>query len=402
MQFSDLWHSPALRVTAAFCVAGLGFAAGNILLAYELPPTEYALVALIVALLQVGASVASMGIDGVVNRREVDPTPRLLARVLSTSAVVGVAMAAVSHAVYGLEGWFLAAVFLGTFGGGANTVAGAKYQSMQRFRGSLLLTQSQNYVLALAGLLTLVLGITHGAFPGFLIALGYFVSAAIGWACLFRLEKSSHPVELRFDWAEALAFVGVSVAGLILVQLERLIVPRVLRLEDLATYGVLSAVVGSPFRMLQMGVGYTLLPRLRVAHTPSARRRLLYREGAVTALAVFLSGAVVWFLAPLLVRLFLQGKYELTPALVAAAIITGVFKVTSALTSAATVALGTTRQLGYLNVLGWVSVGAAIVAATVGASWGLPGVLYGVAVGWIIRSIAATVLSWPHLTSSGA
>ena len=83
MQLSDLWHSPALRVTAAFCVAGLGFAAGNILLAYELPPTEYALVALIVALLQVGAAVASMGIDGVVNRRHVEITPGLLTRLIN-------------------------------------------------------------------------------------------------------------------------------------------------------------------------------------------------------------------------------------------------------------------------------------------------------------------------------
>jgi O-antigen/teichoic acid export membrane protein len=395
VQLSDLWHSPALRVTAAFCVAGVGFAAGNILLAYELPPTEYALVALIVALLQVGAAVASMGMDGVVNRRDVEPTPGLLARVL-----VGVAMVAFSRLTYGLEAWFLAAVFLGTLGGGANTVAGAKYQSMQRFSGSLLLTQSQNYVLALAGLLTVVFGITHAAFPGFLMALGYFVSAAIGWVRLFRMESSGAPAVLVFDWAEALAYVGVSVAGLILVQLERLIVPHLLTMEDLATYGVLAALAGSPYRMLQMGVGYTLLPRLRAATTPATRRRLLVREGAVTALAVGGASIVVWFAAPILVRLFLYGKYELHPSLVLAAIVTGVFKVTSALTSSATVALGSTRQLGYLNLLGWVSVGAAVACAAVGAPWGLKGVLYGVAVGWLVRTIAGAVLAWPHLRSA--
>jgi O-antigen/teichoic acid export membrane protein len=384
-------------VTAGFCVAGLGFAAGNILLAYELPPTEYALVALIVALLQVGAAVAAMGIDGVVNRREVELTPSLLARVLSTSAVVGVGMIAFSRVAYGLEAWFLGALFLGTLAGGANTVAGAKYQSMQRFGGSLLLTQSQNYVLALAGLLTVVFGIAHAAVPGFLVALGYFVSAGIGWARLFRTERRGDPSALEFEWAEALAYVGVSVAGLILVQLERLIVPQLLTMEDLATYGVLAALAGSPFRMLQMGVGYTLLPRLRAASTPGARRRLLYREGAVTALAVGGASVAVWFLAPLLVRMFLHGKYELPPSLVLAAIVTGVFKVASALTSSATVALGTTRQLGYLNVLAWVSVGAAVAAAAVAAPWGLSGVLYGVAVGWLVRTIAAAVLAWPYL-----
>jgi len=64
------------------------------------------------------------------------------------------------------------------------------------------------------------------------------------------------------------------------------------------------------------------------------------------------------------------------------------------------VALGSTRQLGYLNLLGWVSVGAAVACAAVGAPWGLKGVLYGVAVGWLVRTIAGAVLAWPHLRSA--
>jgi O-antigen/teichoic acid export membrane protein len=388
-----------MRVTAAFCVAGVGFAGGNLILARALPPTEYALVALVVALLQIGAAVAPAGADGIVNRREVDASPGLLLRVLATSAVVGALMVVASWVVYGLDTWFLVALFLGTLAGGANTVAGAKYQSMQRFGFSLILTQAQNYILAVAGIVTIALGITHGALPGLFVALGYFGSATMGWLRLLR-QRSPQASPSHFDWWEALAYVGISVAGLILVQLERLVVPRFLTLTDLATFGVLGALAGSPYRMLQMGVGYTMLPRLRAAGDPRIRLKLLKREGAVAALAVAGASVAVWFLAPWIVQVFLRGKYELPPSLIAAAIVTGVLKVASAFASSATVALGTTRQLAYLNFLAWVAVAAGVGAAAVGSTWGLAGVIYGVGAGWLIRTLAATALALPHLGDS--
>lgn len=402
MRLSDLWNSPALRVTLAFGVAGIGFAVGNLLLARELPPTEYALVALIVALLQVGASVAPAGADGVVNRREVDTSPALLSRVLLTSAIVAVRMVIVSRLVYHLDIFFLSVLLLGCLAGGANSVAGAKFQSMQRFGLSLLLTQTQNYVLAFAGIVSILFGITHAAVPGLLVALGYAASATIGWARLFRQRAEPASPGAGIDWGEALAYVGVAVAGLILVQLERLIVPELLTMSDLATFGVLASLAGSPYRMLQMGVGYTMLPRLRAASDVPARLRLLGREGGVALLAVAGSSVVVWFLTPMLVQLFLRDKYELPRKLIVAAIVTGLLKVTSAFASAATVALGTTRQLAYLNAMAWVSVAAGIGAAALGARWGLAGVVYGVGVGWLIRTLAATVLALPHLDPARA
>ena len=61
------------------------------------------------------------------------------------------------------------------------------------------------------------------------------------------------------------AFAGLNASGLLLIQLERLVIPHVLPLADLALYGVLGAIAGSLFRVLQMGVGFSLLPRLRAA-----------------------------------------------------------------------------------------------------------------------------------------
>ena len=49
-------------------------------------------------------------------------------------------------------------------------------------------------------------------------------------------------------------------------------------IHDLATFGVLAAIAGSLFRVLSMGVGYTLVPRLRAAGSVLERRRLVAHE----------------------------------------------------------------------------------------------------------------------------
>ena len=71
---------------------------------------------------------------------------------------------------------------------------------------------------------------------------------------------------------------GVSAAGMLFIQLERLVIPHVLTVADLALFGVLGAIAGSLFRLLQMAVGFSLLPRLRGAATVLERRQLIARE----------------------------------------------------------------------------------------------------------------------------
>ena len=79
----------------------------------------------------------------------------------------------------------------------------------------------------------------------------------------------------RLEQLDLVALLG---AGLVFMQLERLVIPRVLTYEDLATFGVVSSLVASPFRMLQNAVFYTIIPRLRGAPPVEERRR----QGGVT------------------------------------------------------------------------------------------------------------------------
>jgi hypothetical protein len=200
-------------------------------------------------------------------------------------------------------------------------------------------------------------------------------------------------------WGEALALAGMDASGLLLVQLDRLLIVRLLPLGDLATYGVLAAIVGSLFRVLQMGVGYTLIPRLRVAASEYQRRGLIRREVQLVGVMVIAGGLAIWLITPLVERWLLGGKYHLTVSLMIAALASGVAKVLNAFAKALVTALCTAREVTMVNVFGWISVGVAVVAAVVGAAWGLPGVIYGVGLGWLLRAVFGIGISARRLTS---
>jgi len=71
--------------------------------------------------------------------------------------------------------------------------------------------------------------------------------------------------------------------------------------------------------------------------------------------------------------------------------------VLNGLAQSAVSALAEPRELHLVSVLGWVSVGVAMLGAVAGARWGLPGVIYGVGLGWVMRALVGMVLSARHL-----
>src|SRR5439155_11128803 len=218
-----------------------------------------------------------------------------------------------------------------------------------------------------------------------------------GWRVLFR-ERAGKPQDRGpVPWGEAFSFAGLQASGLVLIQLDRLVIPHVLPIQDLATFGVLSAIAGSLFRVLQMGVGYTLLPRLRAAVDVPARRRLIAHEARLVGAIVLLGSAAIWVVTPLVERWFLVGKYHLAGSLVLASIMAGIAKILNSFTKATVSALGDARELTLVNLAGWASVAIAVLAAVLAARWGLAGVIYGVGIGWLLRALTAFYLTMRHL-----
>lgn len=392
-----LWYSPTLRSVLVYGASGLGFAGANLILARLLPTKEYALFTLVVALSSLGYSLAPGGVDGIVNRRHLDAGPRLLRRTLSASVPIGVVFMVVGDLVYDMSLPLLLILFVSTVAGGAMAVAGAQFQSERRYGISLGLTQSPNLVLMVGALLVLVSGNREAWLPLVVSGIGFILAGWYGWLVLFRERGSKPGRQTEFPWTEALSFAGLNAAGLFLIQLERLVIPHVLPLENLATYGVLAAVAGSLFRVLQMGVGYTLVPRLRVAGSVLERRRLIAHEARLVAAMVLVGSIAIWLITPLVEHWFLQGKYHLTASLLLAAVISGVAKIADAFAKSTVTALATPSELSMVNLLGWASVAVGITAAAFGARWGLAGVMYGVAFGWLARTLAALYFTARHI-----
>jgi len=393
----SLWYSPMLRSVVIYGAAGLGFAGANLILARVLPTTEYGLFTLVIALTNLSFAMAPIGVDGVVNRRHLEAGPKLLKRTLAAGLVTALIALTIAGFVYEIGTTVLLLVFITTVGGGAMLVAAAQFQSEQRYGISLALTQSPNVVLIVAALAVVWTGIREARLPLAIATLGFVLAAVIGWWVLFG-ERAGKPYrETRFPWSEALSFAGVNAAGTLLIQLDRLIIPHVLTLHDLATFGVLAAIAGSLFRVLAMGVGYTLVPRLRAASTVIERRRLIAHEVKLV-LAIILAGSIaIWFLTPWIERSFLAGKYHLGGSLLLAALFSGIAKIMNSFTKNTAVALATNGELARLNWLGWIAVAVAFLAAVAGARWGLAGVIYGVALGWLLRALVALYFTVRHL-----
>lgn len=392
-----LWRSATLRSVAVLGISGVGFAVANLVLARALPTEEYALLTLVVALVNVGYPLAAAGVDVVVNRRRLEAGPRLLRRLLHASIPVALVFTAIALAGYQTTLPVALMILLCTVAGGAILVAGGQFQSEQRFGISLALNQSPNLILLLAAGWVLAAG-SHRAEGALAVwTTGFLASAFVGWSLLFRGRRSKPHRSVVFPWSEALSIAGLAAAGLLLIQLERLLLPHLLPLEDLATYGVLAAIAGSLFRVLQMGVGYSLLPRLRAAPGVIERRRLLFKEARLVVTVATLGSLVIWVATPRIEQWFLGGKYHLSAALVLAAVVTGFAKVLNGFSQSAVSALAEPRELHLVSVLGWVSVGVAMLGAVAGARWGLPGVIYGVGLGWVMRASVGLLLAARHL-----
>jgi O-antigen/teichoic acid export membrane protein len=378
--------------------AGAGFSLANLILARALPKAEYGLFTLVIAVVNVGFSLAPLGVEDMVNRRLLDAGPRLLGRALVAGVSTGIVFSLIGAFAYDMSLPVVVMLGLSTAAGGIMTVAAGQFQSEQRIGLALSLTQSPNIVLFFAALAVVGFGWHQAWVPITILTVGFVAAAALGWAKLFHERPRKAARESTFPWREALALASVNGAGLVLVQLERLVLPYVLPLEELATYGVLAAIAGSLFRVLQMAIGYALIPQLRAAGSVRKRRRLVWNEAVLAGAIVVLGAVAIGVVTPLAERYVLAGKYHLGAALVIAVIVSGIAKLLNAFAKATVTALADPREMTVLNLFGWLSVGIAIGAAVIGAHWwGLVGVIYGVGLGWLARALSAFYVTARYL-----
>lgn len=389
----SLLKSTTFRAAAAFGIAGVAHALATLLLARQLPELQFAYVALFLAFLDFGAPVGAGGADTLVVRYQLTSTPALLRRVLATSLIVAVLIYVVAREFYefSVPLAFVAAVAIMV--GARNRVAASIWQSLQQFRFALLQLQSSHVALAVLAVLAIAFDwkaalLVCGLHAAYLAVLG-----AIGWRMTRRVRPADAPGPARYPWHECLPIVLIVAGAQLAMQTERLLIPHLLRMEDLALYGVLAAVVGSPFQMLSIAVGYTLMPRLKALESTAERTSILRHE-ALIVLPLAAAGALLaWLLGPWIASLFVGDKFVLTTPLVLAAILVGLGKVGNAFPASIVQSLGTAADLNRLSVIAWLGLGTSVVGAWALASGGLPGILAGVAIGWAVRILLSALVA---------
>ena len=393
-----LYQSPALRAAVGFGFGGVAFTAGNLILARVMSAYEYGVLSLLVGILAVAALCAPLGLDYVIARRG-HPLGRSLRRLaLAASAVVALATVLITALLYRLDVALLVATFLAALGMGVSQTIAAHFQGQRQFSTAMHFTQLSSWVLLLVGAIAWIFGITSARLPVALIALAALTTAAIGWRMVrARTAGGDRTLAASSLWSEAISLMTINVAGAVLLQLERLVIPMTIGVENVALFGVAASLVGSPFRMLYSAVHFTVIPRLRETTSVADRRRLLRREALIFTIVMVPTSVALWFLAPPIAHWFLGGRYDLSAAIVLAMIISGVLKLMSAFGTAIVSALAPERGLWLLSTSSWVFIVLSVCAAFLLRQWGVSGAIYAVCAGWLGRTCVALWISAPYL-----
>jgi hypothetical protein len=389
-----LYRTASLRNAAAMGLGGVCFSVAGLILARELATEEYALVSLVIGIVSVAGNTAPLGLDQIVGRRGIR-LDRIWRRAsLGASLVTALAAGVFGKLVYHLPPALMVSITVITLALGIAQSVGAHYQGQRQFGIAVWVVQLLNGTLLLVALVAAAAGLgTATSVCGLMSIVALAGAAALWW--LVRHEGTAARSQLS-PWkmrAEALSLASMQAGGSTFLQLERLLVGPTVGLHELATFGVLAAFVSSPFRLLQGAVQFTLIPRLRAASDARARRALLRREAGPMTAPLLIGSAAILLLAPPLAHGLLAGRYDLSELLITVVLFSGWLKLLNGFLTAVVVSCGEERRLGWLSAICWGSLGVSVAGAFLGAPWGLPGVLLGIAMGWLARCLLASWLA---------
>ncbi|TPG16493.1 hypothetical protein EAH87_14840 [Sphingomonas koreensis] len=387
-----LFRSKSIGAGMGFAFSGAAFTLGNLLLAREMPKLEFGRVALALAVYTVVTALGPFGMDQMLLRRRIDPSPALLGRM----TLISIAIAAITTwAVALLYTMPVAPAVLLAVAVAAGSVSRTGSMGL-RTNGWMLLplivAGNSSWAILAVGLVGLALALPTATAPIAVLAASAIIAAAVSWIPLVRRYRIESADQERVPRGEALSLTVVAVAGVLVVQIERFVIPQVLNLSALATYAVIASVAIFPFRLMRSGTSFALVPDLRAASDLAARRALLASEGRALLGMLSLATLVVTLAAPPVAALLTRGRYQLDTLLVLAACFNGAVKLFESLPRSAVTACGTSREIAWLGWMGGLSIAATVIGAWIGARWGLTGLIFGGALASLIGNIPAAQL----------
>ena len=386
-----------VKAVPLLAFGGICFAVGNLFLAEAMPPADFGNVVLYLVFIQLAHAIAPLGAETLTIRRLLPASRILLARVATSSVIVSVMLSLITFNFYHLPGMLSIMLFGNCLLAGLTRVGAAVFQANHRVLTSISFLQIHNIFIVMIGAVALLSSSLDSTAVCALISLGYIVTTLYAWR---PSNMSKDASDIQGSWKEGLALVSVGMALLLLMQLERLVIPQALNISELALFAVCAAIYLAPFRMYQLAVYYVLPTRIRREELPELRKNIVYSEiYRSTIICAFFSG-VLWLVGPLIIALFNLDHYQLDSDLVVAALISGIVKVFSTIGTVAITVTGTKQDLSKMSAASWVILITSLPFAIFCSRWGTTGVIISVALSWAIYGTVGFVLQLKNINRS--
>lgn len=388
-----LAQEPSIRTTAVFALSGLAFSVGTLLLARNMSIQAFGHVALAIAMFNIFALLAPVGIDQIALRQPVNTNAKFIGRLLVSGMSMGFAVGLIYMWSAELAYADALAMTLAIASGGIIATIASMARSVGREATALSYATAASWILLLIGLVSWQMPMKNALVPLSMFAGGNVAVAVWGWLNIHKTYTVGADSTDTIPWGEALPLLSIAAIGTIVLQLERLIIPAMIDIQALALFSVLASVAIFPFRLLTSSAGFSLVPKLRTTSDARLRRKLVRKEFFAMLCLLLLATAGILILAPYATDIVTNGRYQLSLNLTLAACINGSAKVLQALPRAVLTGCGDAQQIAQLNRWGVFGLLASIVGAIAGAHWGLTGLLYGVAIGSMAGSVPAILLA---------
>lgn len=382
---------PALRTTLLVAGGGIALMLANLLYAKMLDPDEFGKLVLMQSIAFVTIALLPMGFETLIARREIDAPLGVVYRVLALATALATALlAAVVWLIDGSAETGLLVLFAG-IAGSATRLFAAIEQSEQNFVRSQLIFQAPSVIFLCCALSQRFLGISSWREGGAAYVLSFALGSLIGFVLVRQDDVGpAEPSKLAGLWPRALAMIGIFAATIVLNQLPLFVAAARLSMHDVGALGLATTLIAAPYKMLSVGVGYALLPRMAaVQNDKLARRKLLLQEVSFVAALAVIGALALYLLVPIFVAWYFSDEYVIGTLLIIALLMLGLIRVNNAVFAAAISALAGTRALHFFNVSGWFSVAIAAGAALALSGYGATGIVAGITIGWVTRIVIA-------------
>ncbi len=393
------------RVARVFALVLVGAALQLLvqtIIARRLPREEVGLISLVLGALPLLSTLTIIGQDSSIVRflsrggeRSYD-VRRYVSRVLLLTVPAGALAGLAAALYYDLPPLAVAAAVLLVASQNGLTVLTSVARANHRYERAMLGTRLPFAMAAVAlaalwalGALTLVSALWT--------LIGAFILAALSFAAASRDDVAAGEERVpRAVVFEGLLFFGLSLSFSVMTAADKLVIGRMMQLDDLAVYATIFAIMRG-FDFIFYSIGYVLMPRVNaLGRVPLARLNLWIAPIAIVVTALYL------LLGDQVVHLLYAGRYDGGTYLILPFALSGVLKLFYSVPSSVIGGrLPRTALKGFL----WFNMGGMVLNVVLDIllirSMGLLGAAVATAIAWGVRLLGGYAIMFAHRRDLG-